>query len=278
METLREKLIDPMRACTPPFVLSDAFPGDLLPIPAVLRLSDVPAGADAGVVKSAKWLSTDAFRKVCLGEAPSIDAYLSDPIVCETSRHNSLSRDTDGSSEVGGHFARPDARLSEDFDTLTLYFRAIDKAASELLLDLLHELSLTGYGADTTTGRGQFDIEGDPEGAKKIDEPIRRANAVIVLSTFQPKSSDPTVGCWETFPKFGKIGPGLGVVDVRKHTMMMFRPGACFSLEESRPFLGHAISMDRMLGRESFEDLRAREIEIIHPAFGLTVPARLELI
>ena len=114
-------------------------------------------------------------------------------------------------------------------------------------------------------------------GVKKIDEPIKGANAVIVLSTFQPCANDPTIGCWETFPKFGKIGPGFGLTDVRKNTMLLLRPGACFASTTGRSFVGHAISMDRMLRRESFEDLRSREIEIVHPAFGLTVSARLEL-
>ena len=277
IDVLREKVIDPMRAGTPPFVLSDAFPSDLLPIPHALRLLELPQGADAKAVKRAKWIAVDDFRKACLGEVPPIDAYLPDPVHCEVSRHNSLSRDSGGSLDEGGLFARPDTMLAASVDTLTLYFRAIDKSSTELLLDLLHELSLTGFGADIATGRGQFDIEGDPVGVEKIDEPIKGANAVIVLSTFQPSASDPTVGCWETFPKFGKIGPSLGVVDVRKNTMMMFRPGACFASHASRPFVGHAISMDRLLGRESVEDLRSRGVEIIHPAFGLAVPARLGL-
>ena len=277
IDVLREKLIDPMRAGTPPFVLSDAFPGDLLPIPHALRLLELPQGADAKAVKRAKWIAVDDFRKACLGEAPPIDAYLPDPVHYEVSRHNSLSRDSGGSLEDGGLFARPDTMLAQGADALTVYFRAVDKSSTELLLDLLHELSLTGFGADIATGRGQFDIEGDPVGVKKIDEPIKGANAVIVLSTFQPCATDPTIGCWETFPKFGKIGPGLGLTDVRKNTMLLLRPGACFASTTVRSFVGHAISMDRMLSRESFEDLRSRDIEIIHPAFGLTVPARLEL-
>ena len=277
IDMLRQKLIDPMRAGTPPFVLSDAFPGDLLPIPHALRLLELPQGVDAKAVKRAKWLSADDFRKACLGEVPPIDAYLPDPVHYEVSRHNSLSRDSGGSLEDGGLFARPDTMLAQGADALTLYFRATDISSTELLLDLLYELSLTGFGADIATGRGQFDIEGDPIANTTIDKPIKGTNAVIVLSTFQPGTNDLTVGCWETFPKFGKIGPSLGVTDVRKNTMMMFRPGACFASADSRPFLGHAISMDRLLGSERSNDLRSRDIEIIHPAFGLTVPARLEL-
>ena len=41
-EALRRKIIDPALAGRPPFVLSDAFPGDWLPVPAFTRLLDWP--------------------------------------------------------------------------------------------------------------------------------------------------------------------------------------------------------------------------------------------
>ena len=277
VEVLREKLIDPMRAGKPPFVLSDAFPGDILPIPTILRLSELSAGVDVKTIKRAKWLSATDFRKACLGELLSSHAYLSDPTLSEVSRHNTLSRDSGGSLDSGGLFARTDTALASECETLTLYYRVIDAASTELLLNLLHELSLTGFGADIATGRGQFEIEEDSIEATTIDQPIPGTNAIVILSTFQPSPNDSTVGCWETFPKFGKVGPGLGLTDVRKNTIMMLRPGACFVSNTNPGFLGHAISMDRMLRLESVEDLRSRDIEIIHPAFGVAVPARFEL-
>ncbi len=277
VDVLRAKLIDPMRAGHPPFVLSDAFPSDLLPLPTMLRLADLPAGGDAKTIKRAKWLSAVDFRKACSGAQLSSDAYVQDLTRTEVSRHNALSRDSGGSLDSGGLFARTDTALATETETLALYFRAIDETATELLLDLLYELSLTGFGADIATGRGQFDIDGDPVRADELDDPMDGANGVVVLSTFQPAPNDSTTGCWEAFSKFGKVGPGLGLTDVRKNTMTLLRPGACFASTTCRSFLGHAISMDRFLCRASVDELRSRGIELIHPAFGLAVPAQIGL-
>ena len=92
VEVLRAKLIDPMREGSPPFVLSDAFPGDLLPIPTTLRLAELPAGVDVKVVKRAKWLSSADFRNACLGEQLASHAFLPDLVLSAVSRHNTLSR------------------------------------------------------------------------------------------------------------------------------------------------------------------------------------------
>ncbi len=265
-----------MRAGAPPFVLSDAFPGDLMPIPLALQLQNPPAGVDAATIKRAKWLNSADFLASCRGRAPASESYLPEQQLQTASRHNTLSRDWNGALEDGGSFSRSAMTLPYGTETLSLYFRSADKKATEFLLDLLHELSLTGFGADIATGYGQFEIAGDPIDAKELDAKIKGANAVVSLSTFQPSVTDPIKGCWESFAKFGKLGPSLGVSDVRKNTTIMFRPGACFAVAACPPFLGHAITMDALLGSERSIDLRTRNIEIIQPAFGLVVPALVD--
>jgi CRISPR-associated protein Csm4 len=280
---LRQRLLDPMLAGSPPFVLSDAFPGDLLPAPVALRLAKPPPDADRKAIKRGRWLAREDFLAL---RAAGSDAevrwnrLLPDSAVFhdETTRHNTLARDSDASLEEGGLFSRPDTHLRpglNDQPGLTLYFRAADAAAADLLLDLLHELSLTGFGADVATGRGQFDIAGDPEPMPDFDIPPTGANGLIVLSTFQPAPGDPIDGFWEAFPKFGKLGPDAGLSDVRKRTLIMFRPGACFRGEPTRAFLGRALPMDALLPSASAAELASRGIQIIHPAFGLAIPARL---
>jgi len=278
---LRDNLIEPMLAGSPPFILSDAFPGNLLPLPVAARLADVPADRVKSL-KRARWIGHTDFLSLIAGAKQSIpwDRLLPDSAVfrCDTRRHNTLARDSDASLEEGGLFSRPDTRLrsSNSADHLTLYFRAADEQATDLFLDLLHELALTGFGADIATGRGQFDVLGDPEPMPNLDAPPPGANALICLSTFQPAPADPVDGLWEVFPKFGKLGPDLGLADIRKKTLIMFRPGACFCANPTRPFVGRALPMDLILSEASAADLRERGIKIIHPAFGLTVPATLD--
>lgn len=282
---LRERLIEPMLAGQPPFVLSDAFPGDLLPLPVAVRLRPPPADADRKAIKRGRWVTRADFLAL---RATVDDAdvpwsrVLPDSAVFhdETTRHNTLARDSDASLKESGLFSRPDTLLRAGHNGragLTLYFRAADVESAELLLDLLYELSLTGFGADVATGRGQFEIPAEPEPAADLDRSPPGADAVIVLSTFQPAPADPVDGFWESFPKFGKLGPNLGLSDVRKHTLILFRPGACFRASTALPFLGRALPMDDVLPASAADELRARGIEIIHPAFGLAIPARLPL-
>lgn len=273
---LRERLLDPMRAGRPPFVLSDGFPGDLLPIPMWVRAVEATPGPDAKRRKRARWLAPDDFARARAGVMPPADALLDDPTVTEPRRHNTLGRDTDASLDEGGLFSRPDYQLASAPGApprLSLLARTEDDDALDLFLDLLHELSLVGFGADAATGRGQFSIDDDPEPAADLDTPPPNANALVVLSTFQPAPGDPADGLWEAFPKFAKLGPNLGIADVRKHTLILFRPGACFRAGPSRAFLGRALPAALILPAESASDLHARGIDVVHPAFGLALPA-----
>lgn len=58
---LRAQLIDPMHAGQPPFVLSDAFPGDLLPLPVAARRAAPPPDADRKAIKRGRWLAREDF-------------------------------------------------------------------------------------------------------------------------------------------------------------------------------------------------------------------------
>ena len=302
---LREHLIEPMLAGRPPFVLSDAFPADLLPLPLFARLQHPPEGTIPKQLKRLRWIArADLLRlRANPSDVPWQHLAADGDVFCrETTRHNTLARDSDASLEEGGLFAREDILLYPrrpaggsprqtastaapgpspnpslpDSDYLSLYARADDDAL-DLLLDLLYDLSLTGFGADTATGRGQFDLVGDAERDTVLDAPPPESAGVIILSTFHPAPGDPTDGLWETFPKFGKLGPdfGLSDVDVRKNTLIMFRPGACFRTDPATPFLGRALPMDLVLPPPTAARLTDRGVNVIHPAFGLAIPGKV---
>jgi hypothetical protein len=280
---LRRRLIEPMLAAEPPFVLSDAVPGELLPLPVHLRLHRYLEGTDLKAVKRGRWLMPDAFARARSGAAPPPDALLPDSAVFQEDprHHNTLSRLTDTSTREEaddkasaiGLFQKADTLLRPDSGAhLTLYFRFADPAAGDLLLELLYELSLTGFGADVSTGRGQFDIPADPVPVPALDASPPDANAVCSLSTFQPGPADPTDGRWEAFAKFPKLGPDLVAADFRKHTLILFRPGAVFRANPATPWLGHAIDTPHLFPKPTAEDLLARDLRVIHPAFGLMIP------
>ncbi|MFA7237277.1 MAG: hypothetical protein WC058_10470 [Phycisphaeraceae bacterium] len=290
-DILRDRLIEPMLAAPgsgPPFVLSDACPGDLLPMPIWLRLADWPADTDRKKLKRKRWLTPRAFQLARTATIPPLDQlFADDELFLEHARHhNTLSRltDTTGESDSGlAPFSRPETLLlgsSDDAgDYLSIYFRLLDPSSADLFLDLFYELALTGFGADASTGRGQFDILDDSEPVPHLDASPDGANAVICLSTFQPGPHDPTTGYWDAFPKFGKLGPELASLagDHRKNTFILFKPGACFRTDPNRPFMGRAIPMQQLLPTASTQALAQHNINLIHPAFALTLPAYLNL-
>lgn len=269
-EFLRERLIAPMLEGKPPFVLSDACPRDLLPAPMTLRQMKWDA-ADFKRVKKATFLPRPEFDKARAGQKPALPD--KQPWVESFRHHNTLSR-LDNTSLEGGLFNLEEWTPANGNNGVDLYARARDAETLGLLLDLLHELSLTGFGADASTGSGRFEISAEPETAADL-EGLPGADGVVSLSTFQPGPDDPRDGLWEAFPKFGKLGPDLGVSDARKNTLMMFRPGACLKADPATRVLGRAVPMNELLPDATAARLTERDIEVIHPAFALTIPVRI---
>ncbi|MBX6364784.1 MAG: hypothetical protein IRZ00_13020 [Gemmatimonadetes bacterium] len=287
-DVLRARITEPMLEGAPPFVLSDAFPGDLLPMPLAVRQAEW-APADRKLVKRARWLRPAAFERARRGEAlGTADLVLESPIAEHDHTRNTLGRLNDTTGESGSLFTLAEARLDPraaamgGADWLSVYVR-VQADAADLLLGLFEELAGVGFGADAAVGKGAFDF---PDGAPDLEpvdfpaDPQPEAASVIVLSTFQPARSDPVRGIWEAFTKCGVLGPSLGLDEkqVRKRPLLLVRPGACFQAPAGAPgFLGRAVPMDELLPPDPSARLRARGIEVVHPAFGLTVPASLRL-
>jgi CRISPR-associated protein Csm4 len=280
---LRAEILDPMLGGAPPFVLSDAFPGDLLPVPAAVRL--LPRAPDAHKsVKRARWISREAHARACAGGEVAVEELVAEPPIAEHGHtRNTLSRLTDTTGEEGSLFTHPEYRIDTSHaalagaDWLSVYVR-VREGFEDHLLGLFHELACAGFGADASVGKGAFDFpEGEPElePAEWLAPSPDDADAAVVLSTFQPAPADPVEGFWESFVKHGKLGPDFGVGDVRKNPLLLCRPGACFWTREARPFLGRAVAMDELLPAAAAAALRDRSVEVVHPAFGLAVPARL---
>lgn len=293
-DTLRRRLIEPMLAGQPPFVLSDACPGDLLPTPLMLRLREWPAD-EWKRVKQGRWIKPETFWQVVRDQTispeelrPSLFAE-EDVSIVNHRYHNTLSRrnDSSGTTEAGlGLFSRPDTYLRThvasgtadpvlaESSYLSVYLRAFCDSGLELALELFGALSQTGFGADVATGRGQFEVAAEPDVLPQFKNAPEGANGVICLSTFQPGRDDPTEGVWEAFPKFGKLGPQFGVSDVQKRPVILFRPGACFCTDAMPSYLGRAIPMREFVPTTTASELSALGVEVIHPAFSLTVPAK----
>jgi CRISPR-associated protein Csm4 len=280
-DVLQREIIEPALRNQPPFVLSDAFPGELLPLPAFVHLQNWP-NDQLKIIRKARWLWPEAFHRVQAGHRLSLaDLLPDDAFKLHAHTRNMLDRLTDTTGAGGQLFTLPEHWLGEksallaDAPYLSVYAR-VAPGFAERLLALFTEVAQTGFGADASVGKGQFELLSGLEPMTELDQ-VAAPDGLIALSTFQPSENDPTEGGWQAFTKFGKLGPDFGLENVFKRPLLMLRPGAFFHTTQARSVIGRAIPMDQLLASDVCQQLRAKGAEIAHLAFGLAVPARISM-
>lgn len=104
-EALLRDVITPALRGDPSFVLSDAFPGDLLPAPTILHLRDW-AATDRKHVRRARWLQPESFNRLQSGRELSATELLLDDVFHNSAHlRNTLDRLTDTTGEAGSLFS-----------------------------------------------------------------------------------------------------------------------------------------------------------------------------
>ncbi len=279
---VEQELLAPWREAVPPFVLSDACPGDLLPAPALLSLLDAWPEEARKQVKKAAWLTRKQFADVQAGRPPRLPELVSpeagfapeDTVFQPKVRfRNSLDRLTDTTANTGSLFSVGTRVLAKGVSNLSLYAR-IAPGTESLLRSLLASLGEAGFGADAAIGFGHFSLAEGWDDASWLDE-VEGANGWVSLSTFQPAPTDSTVGYWQSLVKYGKLGPDFGVEDVFKRPQWMLRPGACFRRDDQpRDWYGRLIETNEMLAAKAVSELAAQGVRPVHPAFALAVPMK----
>lgn len=274
-EQLKEQILNPAASDAPPFVVSDAFPGDLLPMPEFVRLRKWPAD-QLKTIRNAHWLRIDSFHSLQIGQVITLDDLpTNNSFQMEAHVHNTLDRLTDTTQGGGLSIFTLQEYWLRGVEYLSIYVRVAEPFKASLQ-SLFEEISQTGFGADISIGKGQFELLSKLEPIDLLDS-VTSSNGVISLSTFQPAAHDPTEGGWRAFTKFGKLAEDFGVenVNVFKRPLVMLRPGAFFSSSQSLWKLGRAISMSDILSPATNQLLSDKKIEIAHLAFGLAVPVCL---
>ena len=269
---LQRDFLDPWLAGEPLFVLSDAFPGDSLPIPAAVPLWwDWPADRRKEV-KKRRWLTAADFRRVQHGEQPALER-VSVSVRGHVRLRNAISRVTDTAGGGGELFEVPYSDLNEPGQGLSIYVRA-SRRGIDVLMQALESLGRTGYGADASVGHGGFELPEEPRPCPALDD-VPGAGGFISLSTWQPAPADPVDGLWRVFVKYGKLAPEFHATAVFKRPQVMLEAGACFHTGgPPRPHYGGAIGPDRLLAPADRRSLAALDVHPMQAAFGLAVPTR----
>lgn len=270
---LRSTVLLPALGGQPPFVLSDAMPGDRLPAPLSLQL--LPWSEDRRrFAKRIEWLPRSEFRVACTRPSDLDMAHLgAEPAWIETVRaQHQRDRSTESAGSTGGRLFTAHDTWARTGELVSLYLRASDHTLN-WLQPALEDMVRAGLGADRSTGAGAFDIVGDLAADAGLDDtPPTGANGVVVLSTWQPSANDPADGLWRTLVKTGRLGSQLGVIQIFKRPVVLMRAGAVLR-SKPRPFVGRAIDGSEMLAPSAVTELAAQGVHPTDFAFGLCVPA-----
>lgn len=202
----------------PPFLLSDAFPADLMPRP----LCAYPDEWEHALL-----ITRDQFTAVRHGQ----------PCAMELPRQRWFTTLRMTRSFVPRHggdpvpFEREEYTWQADVPESDRYFSVYARAEEEWLerlAVLFRSLGRSGYGRNSSTGRGAFELLGKAELCDWL-EPLPFENAFVSLSHFVPDESDPADGWWQTLVKYPRLGSERAASSSPyKGRLVMLRPGSCF--------------------------------------------------
>jgi len=245
----------------PFLVISDPFPADHLPRPAVpSRLLGFDK-LDAKTRKQAKgkrWLPLEASRQPLVEWASQMRSEgdimaglnLTGPVhSLDVQSHNSINRLTLCTGE--GQFAPFSTEQSWWHPGLgrDLYLLHDERVERETLLQWLTEIGLLGYGKDASVGKGRFHVEALP----LPDLPAATgAHHWLTLAPCAPQGGDwRSEGCFYTpLVRFGRHGAALVTAGhAFKNPVLLADTGALLTPDSPRPaqFTGQGLGGDGQL-------------------------------
>ncbi len=232
------RFLKPFLAGDPPFVLSDAFPRDLLPRP--LGSAGLAAAAtrdDYAARKrrsKAAFVSAAGFRALAQGGEPAAEP-LPDPWKRVKTPHASINRIT-GATGDGGQFFETEAQTLECGE-VDIYVRA-QGAWADRVVALFRTMSRSGFGRDKSVGCGAFEV-GDMAPWDGFAAP-QGADGFVTLSTYMPSAADPVDGRWRLRVKRGYLGEQAGGGNPFKRPLVQIAPGAIWR-GQPRPWVGRMV-------------------------------------
>lgn len=265
---------------TPPLVVSNGFPGDLLPRPN-LPLPGRPAPlasrterlAEAKYNKQFKeraYVSPAHFELLIRGFPPTEIDRPGKPIATDITIHTQVDRYSGRAAEallysqietVLGSWSGPDARETPNPDYLSIYL-LIAPAWVEEVERAFMVMAAGGFGKRKSTGKGAFEVSAfEPSPGWASPE---NANAFVSLSNFVPAASDPTEGWYKLMVKRGKLGEEFAVGSSPfKTPLFMLQAGSAFlAARPVREFYGRMVS-----------GLSPAHPEAVHYGLAFAVPA-----
>ena len=249
------EFLEPFMAGRPPFVLSNGFPGDLLPRPMLPpaptqprpKVEAVAAMTAAKKEKSARLVSPEDFHRIRKGERPPVPDPAPDGFRAQVELKNQINRITGTTTPpegepTGNLFSRTHLALPKGVDEISIYVGAGSEEGANRALALLRRVSEGGYGAKKSSGYGAFTVL-DMQPLPDWSAPLDGANGIVTLSNFVPAAGDPVNGTYDTLVKYGKLGEELATAGTPfKFPVLMVQAGGVFRDSNPRPFYGRMVN------------------------------------
>lgn len=271
-------MLEDFRSGRPWFILSNAYPGDLLPKPLLKIKRPVPKTRDEQImqakegkrIKKIEYLTPAEFVSLIGGSKPVLETR-EKPISRLSTLHNQINRISGSTADGGLLFEQEESYINQndennqEHDYLSIYIKLREPGLRDRLLEYFCLLGQTGIGKRKSTGKGSFRVI--EMGKCDLFDSIKESNGYLSLSNFVPAPGDPTEGYYKTFVKYGKLGEEYALSNYPfKHPLLMIQAGCVFFTKgEVKPFYGQMV-----------ENIAPTHPEVVQYALAFSVPVRLE--
>ena len=251
-----QQFLESFKENSPPFIISDGFPFDLLPKPLSVELN-ISDPKERKEWKKIDFISLEGFNLIIKGKKCK-SKVLKSLVITTITTHNTINRLTNTTPTEGGLYV-----LKEMFiPSVSIYIKVISDEWRDKVFNLFKELSKSGYGRKKSIGKGQFTVKGIEE-FKKFEK-TESVNGFVTLSNFCPVRNDPVEGLYKTFVKYGKLGEEFTYCgNPFKKPLLMIRTGSVFRTK------GHP---KEFYGRIIQEDIAPAKPEVVQYAYAFSVP------
>ena len=226
---------------TPPLLVSNGFPGELLPNPimpppTVERTLPLVEQREKfrhyKQARGSRYVTRAEFSRAINGEAVVPSPETKSGETTRITLKNQLNRLTSTTDEE-----HPLYNFEERYwPEITVYLKVLDDFV-DTTKNLFQYIADTGYGKRKSVGYGQIEsVSFDT--FQGFNQP-QNANGFVTLSNFVPAANDPIKGCWNMIVKYGRMGEEWASEDnAFKKPLLMLEAGSTFLDSHPRDYYG----------------------------------------
>lgn len=254
-EAVLTQLLATQDSAAPALIISNGFPGDLLPRP-ILPLPSIErsrrdeyytALTNRKTERKIKWLRLGEFNLILSGKSftDAVSVELDSPWrsrawMSLARYHNTINRSTETVLPDNGLYAEQEYVLNDEISDYVSVYAMISEEWKELIIRTFMVLGHVGLGGEKTTGRGGFEVlEIQPFTGFSVPQ---SPGGFVTLSDFVPCADDPVAGFWSIRAKLGRVGGYMANSgNPFKKPLIALEAGSCFQTANPRLFYGRMV-------------------------------------